>query len=156
MKDDPEFDPDTVDRFYDRQRREILARLEPAAGATAAGPRDGRGLRVAGLAAAAVVVLGAGLLLRPPPAVAPLELAAGDAAAAAGELPFDAYGSWPAAAELGTEAQGAASVEWLFDLAEHDGLSRTSLEVDSSGTEFLAAYGTWEEVADDVVAHDAT
>jgi hypothetical protein len=156
MKDDPVFDPDTVDRFYDRQRREILARVEPAAGATAAGLRDGRGLRLAGLAAAAVVVIGAGLLLRPPPAVAPPELAAGDTAADAGEFPFDAYGSWPPAAEIETEEQGAASVGWLFDLAGHDGLSRTSLEVDSSGTDFLAAYGTWEEVADDVVAHDAT
>ena len=147
MKDDSPFDRDTVDRFYERQRREILERLDPAAGVAVAAPHGGHRLAPAGLAAAAVVILGAALLLRPSPAPAPLEIAARDAVPAAGELPFDAYGSWPAATEIEEEAQGAATVAWLFDLAEHDGLVPTSMEDDSSYTEFLAAYGTWEEAA---------
>lgn len=156
MKDDSPFDRDTVDRFYERQRHEILARLDPAAGAAVAASHGGRSLAAAGLAAAAVVILGAALLLRPSPAPVPLESAARDTVSAAGDLPFDAYGSWPAAAEIEEEAQGAATVAWLFDLAEHDGLVPTSMEDDTSYTEFLAAYGTWEEAAEEVVAEDAT
>lgn len=156
MRDDPPFDRDTVERFYERQRREILARLDPAAGASVAASHGDRRLFLAGFAAAAVVLLGTALLLRPSPAVAPIERAAGPVAPGFGELPFDAYGSWPAAVEIETEADNAASVGWLFDLAEHDGLGETNTESDASYTEFLAAYGAWEQAAEEVVAEDAT
>ena len=152
MRDESPFDRETVDRFYDRQRREILSRLEPAAAAS----RGGRGSRFAGLAAAAVLALGVGLVLRPAPAPAPIEGQAGERAGTPGGLPFDAYGSWPAATEFEVEAQGAATVPWLFDLAEHDGQAQTMRDVDAGDTDFLAAYGTWEVVDEDVVADDAT
>jgi hypothetical protein len=152
MRDDSPFDREAVDRFYDRQRREILSRLEPVAAAS----RGGRGSRIAGLAAAAVLVLGAGLLLRPTPVPAPIAGGADEPAALADSLPLDAYGAWPTATELAAEAQGAASVSWLFDLAESDGQASTRLETDASDTDFLAAYGSWEEADDDAVVQDAT
>jgi hypothetical protein len=151
MEDDSPFDRDAVDRFYDRQRREILSRLEPAAAA-----RAGHGVRLAGLAAAAVLALGAGVMLRPAPAPAPIESEAAERAAYADALPLAAYGSWPTATELAEETQGTASVAWLFDLAGHDGQAQTRLEDDATDASFLAAYGSWQEADDDVVAVDAT
>ena len=156
MQGNSPFEHDAVDRFYDRQHREILARLDPAAATTAHSGRGARGFLLTGLATAAVVVLGAALLLRPSPAPAPFEPVVGPAALATGGLPLDAYGSWPTAFEVEAEAPGAATVAWLFDLAEQDGFGPSSLEEEASDTEFLAAYGTWEEAAEEVVAKDAT
>jgi len=156
MRDDSTFDRDAVDQFYDRQRREILARLDPAASEPAVAVRTRRRVLLAGLAAAAVLILGMALLLRPSPALAPLELATAGPEPATDEMPLDAYGAWPAATEIETEAQGAATVAWLFDLAGQDGLDSASLDDDSSYTEFLAAYGTWEQADEEVVAEDAT
>jgi len=161
MRDDSGFGQETVDRFYERQRREILARLEAAAGAgVARHPARGSSL-LPGLATAAVVVLGAALLLRPTPVTAPVDSADATLRGAPGNdaLPLDAYGSWPQTLEADADAHNAASVGWLFDLAEHDGLAPGSLGEDASDTEFLAAYGTWEEseeASDTTTANDAT
>lgn len=126
MSDELGLGPDAVDRFFARQRRDILARLELEGGAT-----DGARWLV-GLAAAAILVLGVGVgLLQPPRATAESGWIT-DVGGAGASLPLQAFGVWE---EPRGEEAAVAPLQGSWVLA--DGLADAALP------SFLAPYGAW-------------
>jgi hypothetical protein len=139
MSDERPFGSDAVEAFYARQRTRILARVEDeAADAVVRLERRRRGARwLAGLAAAAIVVLGVATLLVPPRQPAPVAGWVTEVAEAAASLPLPAYAEWTEGeAPASVPEEDAATLAWLL---EGDGAA------DGAVPAFLAPYGAWTD-----------
>lgn len=128
--------PDAVEAFYARQRAAILQRL-PAAGER----RPGLAW-LAGLAAAAVLVLSvASVLLAPPPqsgADWPATLFE-DVLSAEVDLPLAAYGDWDDTATAVSEP-ATGTLAWLLEESPAE---------DADLPEYLDAYGAWNALVNE-------
>ncbi|MGD8375577.1 MAG: hypothetical protein PVF68_05500 [Acidobacteriota bacterium] len=137
MRGEHPLGPDAVEAFYARQRAAILQRL-PAAGGT--GRRHGLAW-LAGLAAAAVLVLSAvSVLLAPPPRSATDWPALfEDVLATEVDLPLPAYGEWGQTVNTASEP-ATGTLAWLL---EEDPAG------DAGVPEYLDAYGAWDALVNE-------
>ncbi len=118
-----------VERFYTRQRREILERIAPSRSRLA-------GRRVSWLAAAAVLALTAlGLMLLPPPE-SPMDINMDYLISEPVSFPLSAFGTWSEEEMLDDEDSDMGSIEWLLDDSK-------SLEGTDAFPDFLEPFGVW-------------
>ncbi len=125
-----------VERFYARQRREILERIAPSRSRLA-------GRRVSWLAAAAVLALTAlGLILLPPPG-SQMEMNTGYLISEELILPLSAFGTWSEEQMLDGDDSDMGSIEWLLE-------GSTSLAGTDAFPDFLEPFGVWTNVEENV------
>ncbi len=118
-----------VERFYTRQRREILERIAPSRSRLA-------GRRVSWLAAAAVLALTAlGLMLLPPPE-SQMEMNTDYLISELPSLPLSAFGTWSEEEMLDDDDSDMGTIEWLLDHS-------TSLAGTDAFPDFLEPFGVW-------------
>ncbi len=118
-----------VERFYSRQRHEILERIAPSRSRLA-------GRRVSWLAAAAVLALTAlGLMLLPPPE-SQVEMNMDYLISEPLSLPLSAVGTWSEEEMLDDDDPDMGSIEWLLD-------GSTSLAGTDAFPDFLEPFGVW-------------
>jgi len=118
-----------VERFYTRQRREILQRLAPARS-------QGTAHRVSWMAAAAMLALTAlGLVLLPPPESL-TELPSGYFLSETSSLPLPAFGTWSEDEMLDDDDPDMGSMHWLLE----DSISLTGTD---ALPDFLEPFGNW-------------
>ena len=101
---DPEMQD--VERFYARQRREILERVAPS--------RHGAGRRLSWMAAAAVLALTALGLVLLPPLEPQMEMNTDYLIAEELILPLPAFGTWSEEQMLDGDDSDMGSIEWLL------------------------------------------
>jgi hypothetical protein len=138
MRQDRPIGPDEVDGFFDRQRREIAARVAAEAGA----PPSRAWLRPA-LAAAAMLALTALVVVWtgvPREAGAPSRQEEGSVAEPTELLPLPAFSAWTetASASPTADLDALEGLDWF--LAEELRLQETE-----PYPEFLEAFGLWTE-----------
>ena len=118
-----------VERFYTRQRREILERIAPSRSRLA-------GRRVSWLAAAAMLALTAlGLMLLPPPR-SQMEINTDYLTSEQIFLPLSAFGTWSEEEMLDDDDSDMGSIEWLLD-------GTSSLAGTDAFPDFLEPFGVW-------------
>ena len=118
-----------VERFYARQRREILERVAPSRSRLA-------GRRVSWLAAAAMLALTAlGLMLLPSPE-SPMEWNTDYLISEQLPLPLSAFGTWSEEEMLDDDDPDMGSLEWLLD-------DSTSPAGTDAFPDFLEPFGAW-------------
>ena len=118
-----------VERFYARQRREILERITPTRSRLA-------GRRVSWLAAAAMLALTAlGLMLLPPPE-SQMERNTDYLISEQISLPLSAFGTWSEEEMLDDDDSDMGSIEWLLD-------DSTSPAGTDAFPDFLEPFGIW-------------
>jgi hypothetical protein len=121
-----------VERFYARQRREILERITSSRSRVA-------GRRVGWLAAAAVLALTAlGLMFLPSPQ-SPSERSTNYLLSEPLSLPLSAFGTWSEEEMLDDEDADMGSIEWLLDHS-------TSVMRTDAFPDFLEPFGVWTNV----------
>ncbi len=118
-----------VERFYTRQRREILERIAPSRSRLA-------GRRVSWLAAAAVLALTALGLMLLPPLESPMESDRDYLISEPISLPLSAFGTWSEEEMLDDEDSDMGSIEWLLD-------DSTSLGGTDAFPDFLQPFAVW-------------
>ncbi len=118
-----------VERFYTRQRREILERIAPSRSRLA-------GRRVSWLAAAAMLALAALGLMLLPPLESPMESDRDYLISEPISLPLSAFGTWSEEEMLDDDDSDMGSIEWLLD-------DSTSLAGTDAFPDFLEPFGVW-------------
>jgi hypothetical protein len=130
---DPEMQD--VERFYARQRREILERVAPS--------RHGAGRRLSWMAAAAVLALTALGLVLLPPLEPQMEMNKDYLIAEDLILPLSAFGTWSEEEMLDGDDSDMGSIEWLLE-------GSTSLAGTDAFPDFLEPFGVWTNVEENV------
>ncbi len=118
-----------VERFYARQRREILERIAPSRSRLA-------GRRASWLAVAAVLALTALGLMLLPPLQPPMEWNTDYLISEPLSLPLSAFGTWSEEEVLDDDDSDMGSIEWLLD-------DSTSLAGTDAFPDFLEPFGAW-------------
>jgi hypothetical protein len=139
MRQNRPIGPDEVDGFFDRQRREVAARIAEEAGA----PPSRSWLRPALAAAAmltltALIVVWTGVPRQTGTSSSPDEASAAEPTEL---LPLPAFGAWTetASASPTADLEAMESLDWFMD-------EELEMQETEPYPEFLEAFGLWAEV----------